>query len=126
MVPDSSLPAHPKCGSSFPGLEPFLLPYEASPARRTPISRWRLRGGLVKGMTRGRRYGGGLRLVHAADIAQIALAAMLTISANSAVLKKKEMMPCTVAVRRMVLSVMPTSETCAVMPITNEKYTKSQ
>jgi hypothetical protein len=25
MVPDSSLPAHPKCGSSFPGLEPFLL-----------------------------------------------------------------------------------------------------
>ncbi len=26
-----------------------------------------------------------------------------------------------VAVRRMILSVMPTSETCAVMPITNEK-----
>ena len=25
------------------------------------------------------------------------------------------------AVRRMILSVMPTSETCAVMPITNEK-----
>ena len=36
-------------------------------------------------------------------------------------LNTKEMMPCTVAVRRMVLSVMPTSETCAVMPITKEK-----
>src|SRR6202163_3372391 len=58
--------------------------------------------------------------------AQIALAAMFTINATSAVLKTKEMMPCAVAVRRMVLSVMPTSETCAVMPITNEKYTKSQ
>ena len=58
--------------------------------------------------------------------AQIALAAILTISATSAVLKTNEMMPCAVAVRRMVLSVMPTSETCAVMPITNEKYTKSQ
>ncbi len=57
---------------------------------------------------------------------QIALAAILTISASSAVLKKNEMMPCAVAVRRMVLSVIPTSETCAVMPITNEKYTKSQ
>ena len=31
-----------------------------------------------------------------------------------------------VAVRRMILSVMPTSETCAVMPMMNEKYTKSQ
>ncbi len=57
---------------------------------------------------------------------QIALAAILTINASSAVLKKNEMMPCAVTVRRMVLSVMPTSETCAVMPITNEKYTKSQ
>src|SRR5207245_9868313 len=52
---------------------------------------------------------------------QIALAAILTISASSAVLKINEMMPCTVAVRRMILSVTPTSETCAVMPITNEK-----
>src|SRR5579883_1258275 len=51
----------------------------------------------------------------------IALAAMLTISASRAVLKMKEMMPWTVAVRRMVLSVMPTSETCAVMPMTKEK-----
>ena len=57
---------------------------------------------------------------------QIALAAILTISATSAVLNTNEMMPCTVAVRRMILSVMPTSETWAVMPITNEKYTKSQ
>src|SRR5688572_6056140 len=52
---------------------------------------------------------------------QIALPAILTISAISAVLNTNEMMPCTVAVRRMTLSVMPTSETCAVMPITNEK-----
>jgi hypothetical protein len=52
---------------------------------------------------------------------QIALAAIFTVSANSAVLNANEMMPCTVAVRRMILSVMPTSETCAVMPITNEK-----
>ena len=52
---------------------------------------------------------------------QIALPAMLTINAISAVLNTNEMMPCTVAVRRMILSVMPTSETCAVMPITNEK-----
>ena len=52
---------------------------------------------------------------------EIALAAILTISATSAVLNTNEMMPCTVAVRRMILSVMPTSETCAVMPITNEK-----
>jgi hypothetical protein len=56
---------------------------------------------------------------------QMALAAILTIKATSAVLKTKEIMPCAVAVRRMVLSVIPTSETCAVMPITNEKYTKS-
>jgi hypothetical protein len=52
---------------------------------------------------------------------QIALPAILTINAISAVLNTNEMMPCTVAVRRMILSVMPTSETCAVMPITNEK-----
>src|SRR4051812_42263212 len=52
---------------------------------------------------------------------QIALAAILTINATSAVLNTNEMMPCTVAVRRMILSVIPTSETCAVMPITNEK-----
>jgi len=52
---------------------------------------------------------------------QIALPAILTISAISAVLNTNEMMPCTVAVRRMILSVMPTSETCAVIPITNEK-----
>jgi hypothetical protein len=32
---------------------------------------------------------------------QIALAAMLTINASSAVLNTNEMMPCTVAVRRM-------------------------
>ena len=51
----------------------------------------------------------------------IALAAMLTVSASSAVLKMNETMPCAVTVRRMVLSVMPTSETCAVMPITKEK-----
>jgi hypothetical protein len=38
----------------------------------------------------------------------------LTIKATGAVLKTKEMMPCAVAVRRMVLSVMPTSETYAV------------
>ena len=52
---------------------------------------------------------------------QIALPAILTINAISAVLNTNEMMPCTVAVRRMILSVMPTSETCAVIPITNEK-----
>jgi hypothetical protein len=52
---------------------------------------------------------------------QIALAAILTISASSAVLNTNEMTPCTVAVRRMILSVIPTSETCAVIPITNEK-----
>jgi hypothetical protein len=55
------------------------------------------------------------------DRSQIALPAILTINAISAVLNTNEMMPCTVAVRRMTLSVMPTSETCAVMPITNEK-----
>src|SRR5579872_5035573 len=59
-------------------------------------------------------------------LAQIALAAILTISASSAVLNTNEMMPCPVTVRRIVLSVMPTSDTCAVMPITKEKYTKSQ
>jgi hypothetical protein len=52
---------------------------------------------------------------------QIALAAMFTISASRAVLNTNEMMPCTVAVRRMILSVIPTSETCAVMPMTKEK-----
>src|SRR4029079_10113437 len=59
------------------------------------------------------------RLETAGD--QIALPAILTINAISAVLNTNEMMPCTVALRRMILSVMPTSETCAVMPITNEK-----
>src|SRR5258708_14514350 len=49
---------------------------------------------------------------------------MLTISASSAVLNTNEIMPCAVAVRRMVLSVTPTSETCAVMPITNEEIHK--
>ena len=34
---------------------------------------------------------------------------MFTISASSAVLNTNEMMPCTVAVRRMILSVMPTT-----------------
>src|SRR6516225_9411417 len=55
------------------------------------------------------------------EIAQIALAAILTIKASRAVLNMNEITPCAVTVRRMVLSVMPTSETCAVMPITNEK-----
>src|SRR2546422_2658072 len=52
---------------------------------------------------------------------QIALAAIFTINASSAVLNTNETMPCMVAVRRMTLSVMPTSDTCAVVPITNEK-----
>ena len=67
------------------------------------------------------RGGRGEERAHWLSADQIALAAMLTISATSAVLNTNEMMPCTVAVRRMILSVMPTSETCAVMPITNEK-----
>ena len=57
---------------------------------------------------------------------QIALAAMLTISATKAVLNRNETMPCAVAVRRIDLSVMPTSEVCAVIPMTKAKYTKSQ
>jgi hypothetical protein len=50
-----------------------------------------------------------------------ALAAMLTVSASSAVLNTKEAMPWAVAVRRISLSVTPTSDTCAVMPMTKEK-----
>ena len=34
--------------------------------------------------------------------------------------------PWAVTVRRISLLVTPTSDTCDVMPITNEKYTKSQ
>lgn len=50
-----------------------------------------------------------------------ALAAILTVSASNAVLYRKEAIPCTVAVRRITLSVTPTSDTCAVMPMTKEK-----
>src|SRR5258706_15199480 len=50
---------------------------------------------------------------------QIALPAILTINAISAVLNTNEMMPCTVAGRRVILSVIATAETCAGMPSTN-------
>jgi hypothetical protein len=45
---------------------------------------------------------------------QIALPAILTINPISAVLNTNDVMSCTV--RRMTLSVMPTSETCAMTP----------
>ncbi len=58
----------------------------------------------------------------AASVAdQIALATMFTESAKSVVLKMKETAPCAVAVRRIRFDVMPTSDTWAVIPITNEK-----
>ena len=47
---------------------------------------------------------------------QIALPAIFTINAISAVLNTNEMMPCTVAVRRMILSVMPVSYTHLTLP----------
>ena len=53
--------------------------------------------------------------------AQIALAARLMVRARRAALKKKAMTPWAVAVRRICLSTIPTSETCEVMPMMNEK-----
>ena len=52
---------------------------------------------------------------------QIVLAARFTVNARSAALNRNDTMPCAVAVRRITLLVMPTSETCDVMPMTNEK-----
>jgi hypothetical protein len=52
---------------------------------------------------------------------QIALAAMFTISATKVTLKKNETMPWAVAVRRIGLDAIATSETCDVMPMMNEK-----
>src|SRR5262245_45515080 len=57
---------------------------------------------------------------------QIALAAMFTVSASSATLKKNETTLWPNTVRRIGLQLTVTSETCAHMPITNEKYIKSQ
>jgi hypothetical protein len=57
---------------------------------------------------------------------QSALAAMLTVRARRATLKANETTAWAVTVRRTGLFVIATSETCEVMPITNEKYTKSQ
>jgi len=52
---------------------------------------------------------------------QMALAAMLTVRASSAALKMNERMPWAATVRRIGLHETPTSDTCDVMPITNEK-----
>ena len=51
----------------------------------------------------------------------IALAAMFTVRARSAALKKNDTTPCAATVRRITLLVTPTSETCEVMPTTSEK-----
>ena len=48
----------------------------------------------------------------------MALAAMFTVSATNATLKKKDKTPWALTVRRIVLLVTPTSETWDVMPIT--------
>src|SRR5262245_38579582 len=50
-----------------------------------------------------------------------ALAARLTVKARSAALNTNDTMPCAAAVRRISLLVMATSDTCDVMPMTNEK-----
>src|ERR1700730_10889457 len=50
-----------------------------------------------------------------------ALAAMFTIRASRVALKKNDTNPWTMTVRRMLLAVTATSETCDVMPITSEK-----
>jgi len=52
---------------------------------------------------------------------QMALAAMLTVRASSAALKTNERMPWAATVRRIGLHETATSDTCDVMPITNEK-----
>jgi hypothetical protein len=52
---------------------------------------------------------------------QIAPAAMFTISAKSATLNRNDTTPCAVTVRRIERDATPTSDTCDVMPITNEK-----
>ena len=46
---------------------------------------------------------------------------MFTVSASRAALNTNETMPWAVAVRRICRLVMPTSETCYVMPMTKEK-----
>jgi hypothetical protein len=55
-----------------------------------------------------------------------ALAAMFTTSATSVALKKNDTTPCAMTVRRIALAVTATSETCDVIPMTSEKYMKSQ
>jgi hypothetical protein len=62
----------------------------------------------------------GDRARHARPV-QIALAAMFTISATKVTLKKNETMPWAIAVRRIGFDAIATSETCDVMPMTNEK-----
>ena len=51
----------------------------------------------------------------------MALAAMFTVSATNATLKKKDKTPWALTVRRIVLLVTPTSETWDVMPMTKAK-----
>jgi len=53
-------------------------------------------------------------------------AAMFTVIATMAVLKKNDSAPCATTMRRTGFSVTATSETWNVMPTTKEKYTKSQ
>src|SRR5579883_314379 len=64
--------------------------------------------------------GQAMSLLNVID-AQIALAAMFTVSANNATLKMNEMMPWTEAVWRIGRQVIATSDTWLVIPITNEK-----
>ena len=52
---------------------------------------------------------------------QIALAAMFTVSASKAALKRKAMMLCASTVRRIDFDETVTSDTCAHIPIVNEK-----
>ena len=59
--------------------------------------------------------------VHPAPSRQIALAAMFTVSASSAVLKKNETTPWAITVRRIGCDATATSETWQVMPTTKEK-----
>jgi hypothetical protein len=57
---------------------------------------------------------------------QMTLAMMLMLSASTAILKTNARKPCTRVRCRMRREVTATSETCEVMPITNEKYAKSR
>src|SRR5258708_3882479 len=133
-IADGGAAADSDCATAFTATE--LMPSADRPVmslrREIPLSRYCLIRSFIEASSQGgccgvypldqtARVAPSLRLQKRTADAQIALAAMFTVRASNAALKMNDATLWAKTVRRIGLQLTVTSETCAHMPITNEK-----